>query len=156
MRSPSRRRRFLGLAAAAAIAPVVTACLFLPFAVAPLEAGFFLLSLIFIAVMALLMGFLGALAFLAPALLAAERVGEPPWSFVAAGLLAGLAHTAVGVAVADPETRTTTWQALAGFLLTDLEAGDPASLPALYGAAAIGGIVAGWVYSVVLRGASRA
>jgi hypothetical protein len=115
-----------------------------------------LVSLFFVALMALLFGFLGALAFLAPALLAAERVGEPPWSFVAAGFFAGLAHTAVGAALADPETQTTTLQALAGFLLTDLEAGDPASLLALYGAAAIGGIVAGWVYSVVLRGASRA
>src|SRR5687767_11296506 len=144
MSFPSVRRRIFGLVAAAAVAPVVTACLFLPFAVAPLDFGMMVLSLIFIALMALLMGFLGALAFLAPALLAAERVGEPPWSFIAAGLIAGLAHTAVGAAVADPETRTTTWQALAGFVLTDLEAGDPASLPALYGAAAIGGIVAGW------------
>src|SRR5687767_3273907 len=106
MRFPSPRRRLFGLVAAAAVAPVVTACLFLPFAVAPLDAGMMLLSLLFIALMALLLGFLGALAFLAPALLAAERLGEPPWSFVGGGLIAGFAHTAVGSALADPETQT--------------------------------------------------
>jgi hypothetical protein len=144
----STRRRVAGLVAAALTAPPLTTFLFLVVG-SPDWAGSGLLLLAL--PLSLIFGVLGALIFLAPAMLAAESMFGNRAAFLVAGAAAGAAHSGAGglSALAGAPFSAVEW--VGGFLLASLAASEPMAFPWLLLSAMLGGCAAGRVYWGIVR-----